>query len=223
MGRLKLKLNLNKQKIINALINIRSYYFSHIVTSTLVIIAVMLISLSYLWVNNVTALNKGYQIKITDEDVTNALHIVSQQKIDEARIEKQKRDQAAKKEADIMAWTAKVESYFRAYGSPMVGYGEIIVRKAVECGGDYKILVGIAGNESGLGKIPYKKFNPYGYLDGVQYTGWSESLNKLSCVISQRFIVPCKGDLYCIIRKYGGPGDNKDLWVRNVSFFMAQV
>ncbi|MFS8131073.1 MAG: hypothetical protein ACMG57_03775, partial [Candidatus Dojkabacteria bacterium] len=82
---------------------------------------------------------------------------------------------------------------------------------------------GIAGNESGLGKVPYKKYNPYGYLDGITYTGWNESLSKLSCVISQRFIAPCKSDLYCIIRKYGGPGDNKDLWVRNVSFFMAQV
>jgi len=221
MARIKIKIN--KKKIKEILLYIERYYLSHFVTSTIVIIAITLIFLSYFWVNTVIALNKGYQIKITDQDVTNALHLVSQQKIDEARIAQQKRIEAAKREAEIKEWTARVENYFRSYGSPMVGYGEIIVRKAVECGGDYKILVGIAGNESGLGKVPYKRYNPYGYLDGIQYTGWTESLSKLSCVISQRFIGPCKGDLYCIIRKYAGPGDNQDLWVRNVSYFMAQV
>ncbi|MEO6728354.1 MAG: hypothetical protein ABIM99_00370 [Candidatus Dojkabacteria bacterium] len=235
MARIKLNLKINikinfrsllsksKKKIKEALLYLETYYLAHFVTSTILVIGVVLIFLSYFWVNTVIALNKGSEIKITDQDVTNALHLVSQQKIDEARIAKIKREEAAKKEADIREWTAKVENYFRAYGSPLAGYGEIIVRKAVECGGNYKILIGIAGNESGLGKVPYKKYNPYGYLDGITYTGWNESLNKLSCVISQRFIAPCKEDLYCIIRKYAGPGDNQDLWVRNVSYFMAQV
>ncbi len=224
MARIKLpKVNISKRKIKNFFIYIEKYYLTHFITSTIVLIAILLIFLSYFWINTVIALNKGYQIKITDQDVTNALHLVSQEKIDEARVAKAKRDAEAQQEANIKEWTARVENYLKSFGSPMQGYGEIIVRKAVECGGDYKILIGIAGNESGLGKVPYKIYNPYGYLDGIQYTGWKESLSKLSCVISQRFIVPCKSDLYCIIRKYGGPGDNQDLWVRNVSFFMAQV
>lgn len=117
----------------------------------------------------------------------------------------------------------KVQAFFINYNSPMQGYEEIIVRKAHECGGDYAILVGIAGNESGLGKIPYKKYNPYGYLDGIEYSGWEESLTKLSCVISQRFIMPCSGDLACIVRKYAGPVDDQELWIRNVSWFINQV
>lgn len=127
------------------------------------------------------------------------------------------------KEKLIAEQTAKVHSFFVRYNSPLVGYEEIIVRKSAECGGDYAVLVGIAGNESGLGKIPYKKYNPYGYLDGIEYSGWEESLNKLSCVISQRFIAPCNGDLTCIINKYAGPADDKDLWIKNVTWFINQV
>src|SRR6185369_14930674 len=146
MARIKINLNIRskllryRKKTKEILLYIEKYYLSHFITSTIVLIAIVLIFLSYFWVNTVIALNKGYQIKITDADVTNALHLVSQQKIDEARIAKQKRDEAAKKEADIKEWTARVENYLRNYGSPMAGYGEIIVRKAVDCGGDYKIL-----------------------------------------------------------------------------------
>ncbi|MFS8131476.1 MAG: hypothetical protein ACMG57_05900, partial [Candidatus Dojkabacteria bacterium] len=140
MGRIKLKIN--KTKIKKFLVDVEKYYLSHFITVTIALVGVLLILLSYFWVNSVIALNKGYQIKITEKDVTNAMHIVSQQKIDEAKIAKQKRDEAAKKEADIKEWTAKVENFLRNYGSPMAGYGEIIVRKAVECGGDYRILIG---------------------------------------------------------------------------------
>ncbi len=131
--------------------------------------------------------------------------------------------ESQQKETLIAEQTAKVHTFFVNYSSPLVGYEEIIVRKALECGGDYAVLVGVAGNESGLGKVPYKKYNPYGYLDGIEYSGWEESLNKLSCVISQRFIAPCVGDLTCIINKYAGPADDKDLWIKNVTWFINQV
>lgn len=220
---LQVRKRINKEIILKNLKIFLTYYESHIVSSSLLTTAFVLILFSIVWLTSLNALTRGYQIKITEEDIANALHLASQEKIEEAKIAKQKREEAARLEQEIQERTARVERYFQIYGSPMQGYGEIIVRKAAECGGDYKILVGIAGNESGLGKIPYKTYNPYGYLDGVQYSGWSQSLNKLSCVISQRFIAPCKGDLYCIIRRYGGTDTRKDEWVRNVSFFMAQV
>ncbi|MEP7103100.1 MAG: hypothetical protein ABI721_00120 [Candidatus Dojkabacteria bacterium] len=223
MARIKFRVKFNKKKLVKQIKNFVNYYDSHIIASSLVTISIVLIILSGIWIGDLNALNKGFTIKITEADVVNALHLASQEKIEEAKVAKAKRVAEAKQEADIEEWTARVENLFNSYDSPMKGYGGIMVRKAVECGGDYKILVGIAGNESGLGKVPYKIYNPFGYLDGVQYTGWSQSLTKLSCVISQRFIAPCKGDLYCIIRKYGGPSDNQDQWVRNVSYFMSQV
>ncbi len=119
----------------------------------------------------------------------------------------------------------KVERFFDVYngGAVIKGYGKIIVEQARRCGGDYKILVGIAGNESGLGRVPYKKYNPFGYIDGVQYSSWEEAIKKLSCVISQRFIAPCNKDLYCIINKYGGHDTDREKWIKNVSWFMSQV
>lgn len=118
----------------------------------------------------------------------------------------------------------KIEALFASYNSPMQGYGELIFKRVEECGGaDYRVLIGIAGNESGLGRVPYKLYNPYGYLDGKQYADWNESLTYLSCVITQRFLVPCENDLTCIINKYAGPSDDKSQWIRNVTYFMNQL
>jgi hypothetical protein len=127
------------------------------------------------------------------------------------------------KEAEFNARVAAAENILNRYGSPMAGYGNIIVQKADECGGDYKILLAIAGNESGFGKIPYKLYNPYGYLDGIQYSGWEESLSYLSCVISQRFIDPCGGDIVCIESKYGGSDTAHEKWIWNINFFIKQI
>lgn len=117
----------------------------------------------------------------------------------------------------------KVENIFERYDSPMKGYGDIIVRRAEECGGDFRVLIGIAGNESLFGRVPYKLYNPFGYLDGKQYSGWEESLEFLSCVISQRFLQPCQNDLRCIINRYGGPDTDKEHWIRSVQFFINNI
>jgi hypothetical protein len=116
-----------------------------------------------------------------------------------------------------------VEAIFRKYNSPMQGYAELIINRTTECGGDYKIIVAIAGNESGFGRIPYKKYNPYGYLDGVQYSGWEEALDYLSCKISEQHLAPCNNDLYCIIQRYGGPETDQAKWLRNIRWFMEQI
>ena len=119
----------------------------------------------------------------------------------------------------------RIEALFAKYNSPMQGYAELIFRRVEDCGNgnaDYRILIGIAGNESGFGRIPYKLYNPYGYLDGKQYADWNDSLTFLSCVITQRFIVPCENDLTCIINRYAGPSDDKSQWIRNVTYFINQ-
>lgn len=129
-------------------------------------------------------------------------------------------------ELERQAKIDKIEALFTSYNSPMSGYAELIFRRVEDCGGgtaDYRILIGIAGNESGLGRIPYKLYNPYGYLDGKQYADWNDSLTFLSCVITQRFIVPCENDLTCIINKYAGPSDDKSQWIRNVTYFINQL
>lgn len=119
----------------------------------------------------------------------------------------------------------RIEALFQRYNSPMQGYGELIFNKVEECGpsADYRIIIAIAGNESGLGRIPYKLYNPFGYLDGKQYADWNDSLSFLPCVITQRFLVPCNNDLVCIINRYAGPSDDKNQWIRNVTWFINQL
>jgi hypothetical protein len=118
----------------------------------------------------------------------------------------------------------KVETYFKAYGSPLSGYGYIFVDQAERCGGNYRVLVGIAGSESGLGRINYKTFNPFGYLNNVQYTSYEQALTDLACKISRQHIAVCGTDLDCLARRYiGGGGDDPDLFISKVRFFMNQV
>jgi len=141
--------------------------------------------------------------------------------INRLKVEQKQKLEAAERQAKI----DRIEALFQRYNSPMQGYGELIFRRVEECGAsaDYRIIIGIAGNESGLGRIPYKLYNPYGYLDGKQYTDWNDSLSFLSCVITQRFLVPCNNDLVCIINRYAGPSDDKSQWIRNVTWFINQL
>ncbi|MCS7317539.1 MAG: hypothetical protein NZZ41_04360 [Candidatus Dojkabacteria bacterium] len=128
-----------------------------------------------------------------------------------------KLEKEIKKNVDIL------ESFLKRYGSPLVGYGDIIVRESFRCNVDYRIIVGIAGIESGLGKYPIGKYNPFGYLDGVIYESWEEVLYKLICRIANQFIKPCNNDLYCIVNRYGGPDTPKQRWVNAVQWFMNQL
>lgn len=117
----------------------------------------------------------------------------------------------------------KVESYFARYGSKLQGYGYIFVDQAEACGGDYRILVGIAGSESGLGRVMYKKYNPFGYLNRVQYDSLEEALNYLACQVSRQHIAPCGDDLYCLARRYAGPQDDLSHFVNKVKWFAQNV
>lgn len=147
-------------------------------------------------------------------------HEVTQFKIEDLSTQLEAKKEEERKIAERNDNIQRVENIFERYNSPMKGYGEIIVRRAGECGGDFKVLIGIAGNESLFGRVPYKLYNPFGYLDGRQYSGWEESLEILSCVISQRFLEPCQNDLRCIINRYGGTDTDKEHWIRSVQFFI---
>ncbi len=117
----------------------------------------------------------------------------------------------------------RLRTFLQQRNSPLAPYSDIMVRRADECGGDWRTLVAIAGNESGLGRINYKLYNPFGYLDGVQYSGYEEALTFLSCRISQRFLAPCNNNLVCIINRYGGSDTNKEKWIQNVQWFINQL
>jgi hypothetical protein len=186
------------------------------------------IIIATIWIFNSIGVKKSFTLS-TSKPVSyiTILHDISQQKIADAleikRLKIEEEQKKKEKQEELQDKINKVETFFTGYGAIMKGYGHILVEQADACGGDYRILVGIAGNESGLGRVPYKLYNPFGYLDGVQYESWDESLPFLSCTIAKRFLAPCNNDLTCIVNKYGGPDTDQDKWIRNVTWFMNQV
>lgn len=133
------------------------------------------------------------------------------------------KDHAETLAADRQQIIDRVRAFFVSYGSPMAPYVEILVDQSYACGGNYRVLVGIAGSESGLGKKPYKLYNPFGYLNNKQYSSWEEALTELSCKISQQHISKCGEDLSCLVKRYAGPGDDQNLFISKVQWFMNQV
>lgn len=117
----------------------------------------------------------------------------------------------------------RMEQIFVNYGGYMSGLADNLYDNAVACGGDPALLFAIAGNESGFGRIPYKLYNPFGYLDGRQYASWEESINYLSCKISTQHLAPCGNEVNCVINRYGGSDTNKEQWVRNINWFRRQI
>lgn len=124
---------------------------------------------------------------------------------------------------DRAAQIKRVTDFFTSYGSPLVPYASIFVDQSVKCGGNYRVLVGIAGSESGLGRINVKKYNPFGYLDGVQYASFDQAITILACKVSQQHISKCGEDLQCLYRRYAGPADDPNLFISKVKWFMDQV
>ena len=127
-----------------------------------------------------------------------------------------------KEELILKEKASKIEYQISRFGGHMAGLGELIIKRAEECGGDYKIIAAIAGNESGFGKKPYMKYNPFGYLNKKQYTSFEEATYELACQISKQFLVPCENDLNCIVSKYAGTVDDHKQWVNSIHWFVLQ-
>jgi hypothetical protein len=117
----------------------------------------------------------------------------------------------------------RMEQIISNYGGHMSGLADNLYDNAVACGGNPVLLFAIAGNESGFGRIPYKLYNPFGYLDGRQYSGWEESINYLSCKISTQHLAPCGNEVNCVIRRYGGSDTDREKWVKNINWFMSLI
>jgi len=109
--------------------------------------------------------------------------------------------------------------YLKKVKSPMANYAGIIVEEAESCHADYHIITAIAGNESGYGRVPYKLYNPFGYLNKVQYDGWEDSLSDLVCKVAKytnKYL-----DIYTLGKVYGA--HNPEQWEKNVKWHLSQI
>ena len=113
----------------------------------------------------------------------------------------------------------KLAGYLRKVKSPMADYAHIIVEEAESCHADYHIITAIAGNESGYGRVPYKLYNPFGYLNKVQYDGWEDSLSDLVCKVAKytnKYL-----DIYTLGKLYGA--HNPEQWEKNIRWHLSQI
>ncbi|MBN1915634.1 glucosaminidase domain-containing protein [Candidatus Dojkabacteria bacterium] len=145
------------------------------------------------------------------EDIDTAVGI----KIEQEEIKKEQERLRRERQIKI----DRLAGYLGKVKSPMADYANIIVEKAESCGADYKIIVAIAGNESGYGRIAYKEYNPYGYLNKVQYTGWDTSLSDLTCKVAK--YTNKYSDIYTLGKAYGA--HNPEQWAKNINWHLSQI
>lgn len=185
----------------------------------LTLVLIFFISISLLSISTTTSLSSDTFEKKEFSEYPVIKHPI----IEDIRAEVQVKVDVKRKEREKAEKIRKAEVLLENYQSPFKGLSEIIIRRAEECGGDWRVLMGIAGNESGFGRIPYRLYNPFGYLNNTTYSGWEEALEVLSCRIATRFLKPCNNDLRCIIATYGGPDTDKERWILNIQFFINRL
>ncbi len=109
-------------------------------------------------------------------------------------------------------------------GSPMfASEAQTSIDKANECGVDYKLMIAIAGYESGYGRKPMKKYNPYGWRNGKTYNSFKEAISEITCQFSNKYIKKGRDTVEEISNIYLGSNGNHDAWIKNVTYIRSQI
>ncbi len=109
-------------------------------------------------------------------------------------------------------------------GSPMfASEAQTMIDKGNECGVDYKLMIAIAGYESGYGRKPIKKYNPYGWKNGKTYTTFKDAISEITCQFGNKYIKKGLDTVKEISNIYLGKDGNHDSWIKNVTYIRNQV
>lgn len=100
---------------------------------------------------------------------------------------------------------ANLVAYFRRQRAPIAteAYAAQFIDLSRANGADYKVVVAISGIESGFCIAPYKKFNCFGYLNGVQYSSFSQALATLIPKVSREYARKYGTNFEAIAKAYG--------------------
>lgn len=84
----------------------------------------------------------------------------------------------------------RLVTYLKRQGSPIAKreFADQIIRVSNANGADYRIIVAISGVESGFCAANYKKYNCFGYLNGVQYGSYEQAFNSLIPRIAREYV-----------------------------------
>jgi len=144
------------------------------------------------------------QAKISGSQVSGLL-AQKQQKLDQKVSFYQSLEGKYKKLKEKEAKISRLVSYLKRQGSPIAtyGYAKQIIDAAEANGADYRIVVAIMGVESGFCRVNVLKYNCFGYLNKVQYSGFTEALAKLVPRISREYAKPYGTNFKALAKAYG--------------------
>lgn len=111
---------------------------------------------------------------------------------------------------------AALATFLRRQRSPMAPYAPDIIRAANAYGTDPRIVVAIAGEESGYGRV-CRGYNAWGW-DGGRYRwrSWPESIDQYSRLLASRY--PNHRDYRRIARRYNPP--SPEGWAAKVALHL---
>lgn len=99
----------------------------------------------------------------------------------------------------------RLVSFLRKQGSPVASnyYADLIISLSEGSGADYRIIVSIMGVESGFCSANYKKYNCFGYLNGVQYANFEQAFRSLIPAIAKQYAIPYGTNFEAMLSAYG--------------------
>lgn len=110
-----------------------------------------------------------------------------------------------KQEESIYNDIIKLRSFLASYKSPIADYthARAIVTSARAAGGDYRIAVAIMGIESGFCRAPHKKYNCFGFLNGVYYSNFLSAINDIVPRITRNYSNRFGTNFLALAKAYG--------------------
>jgi hypothetical protein len=141
-----------------------------------------------------------------------------------------------KSQAAPQITAAQINTYLASKNSPLTGYGDAFVVSGRNHGVDPRLIVAIAGAESGFGKANCQSwsasslYNAWGYMywpDGIMtckpFANWEQGIEVVSWQIGSSSLYFKDGltTVASIGARYCGPGCTD--WVNNVTFFYTEM
>jgi hypothetical protein len=119
--------------------------------------------------------------------------------------------------------------FLASYNSPLTPYADYILEISEKYGLDWRLLTGIAGNESLFGRVvPYESHNAWGWgihsRGTLKFSSWEEGIEKVAKGIKENYVDKGLATIDLIMTKYAPVSvANGYPWADNVRFFMERL
>ncbi len=122
-----------------------------------------------------------------------------------------------------------LRQFLESYNSPLAPYSDYILDVSDKYNLDWRLLTGIAGNESLFGRVvPYESYNAWGWgihsRGTLRFSSWEEGIEKVARGLKENYIDQGLTTIDLIMTKYAPISvQNGYPWADNVRFFMERL